>query len=174
MIPPFTGQSAASRALVSPYAASATEIVLRFAQSPERTEIVRGLLAYRAALADIGIVDGFQWIDGSFVEDCETIRGRPPNDVDVVTFAHRPHIASSGEAWAQLAQTNEPLFVPKATKASFQCDAYFIDLQKPPHLLVQDTAYFNGLFSHQRDTAQWKGMVLIPLRSDDAAARAMI
>jgi hypothetical protein len=90
VLPPFIGADATVRAQCSPYVTTCTEIVRRFGISRERLVILRGLLDYRAALSSIGIVHGFQWIDGSFVEDCETIRQRPPGDVDVVTFAYRP------------------------------------------------------------------------------------
>jgi len=35
---------------------------------------------------------------------------------------------------------------------------------------VKDTSYWYGLFSHQRETAVWKGMIELPLASDDEAA----
>jgi hypothetical protein len=65
-----------------------SEVVLRYGVTAERAAILTGLLDYRAALRNVGIMDGFQWLDGSFVEDVEAIRSRPPSDIDVVTFAH--------------------------------------------------------------------------------------
>ncbi|MCF5221032.1 hypothetical protein GIW34_22655, partial [Pseudomonas syringae] len=35
----------------------------------------------------MGIVSGIQWLNGSFMENVEMLEGRPPNDMDVVTFA---------------------------------------------------------------------------------------
>jgi hypothetical protein len=29
---------------------------------------------------------GFQWLDGSFAEQIELLEGRPPKDIDVVSF----------------------------------------------------------------------------------------
>src|SRR3546814_8995494 len=103
---------------MSPYSTSMTEIVSRFATSAERVAILRGLLDFRARLAGIDIVQGFQWIDGSFVEDCETVRQRPPLDVDVVTFAYRPHTATANQEWRQLLMNNQYLFDPMTTKRS--------------------------------------------------------
>ena len=151
-----------------------TEIVQRFATSAERVAILRGLLNYRAALAAVGLDNGYQWLDGSFVEDCEATRGRAPGDIDVVTFAYRPVAMTGNHDWMQFFVQNQNLFDTNQTKADFRCDAYYIDLLKPPHITVSDTAYFNGLFSHHRDTAQWKGMLLVELRSDDVAARQLL
>lgn len=174
VLPPYVGTSPADRAQNSPYPVAMTEIVNRFATSAQRVAILNGLLDYRAALGGLGIAQGFQWIDGSFVEDCETIRQRPPGDVDIVTFAYRPAHAHDDQSWGALFGANIPLFDPDQTKATFKCDAYYVDLLKFPHFVVADTAYFNGLFSHQRDTAQWKGMLRVMLQSDDDAARRLL
>jgi hypothetical protein len=149
-----------------------TEIVSRFGTTPERAEIVRGLLDYRDALRRAGIVEGTQWLDGSFVENCEQTRQRPPDDLDVVTIANRP--SRYAPDWPAFVRANFGLFDPHAAKASYRCDAYFIDLGKKPELIVADVAYWLGLFSHQRVTALWKGMLAVPLNSDDAVARLLL
>jgi hypothetical protein len=170
VLPPFVGADATVRAQVSPYPTTISTIVGRFGTSTERVAILRGLLDYRAALSSVGIVQGFQWIDGSFVEDCETIRQRPPGDVDIVTFAYRPAVGD----WGQFVSHHLDLFDSTRTKAQFKCDAYYVDLHKRQHLIVTDTSYFNGLFSHQRDTQQWKGMLAVDLNSDDLAAKQLV
>jgi hypothetical protein len=172
ILPPFTGADSTDRANTSPYAASMTDVVLRYGFNAERTAILTGLLDYRATLRSIGVTDGFQWLDGSFVEDVEHIRSRPPGDIDVVTFA-RPALADRA-VWLQLVNVNVALFSPQQTKKTFKCDAYFIDLGKRIETVVSDTAYFFNLFSHQRSTHTWKGMIRVPLISDDANARALI
>lgn len=149
-----------------------TELVNTFATSQERAEILRGLLRYRAALGSLGITGGFQLMDGSFVEECEKQRGRPPSDIDLVTFAHRP--TSDLGAWKALLAANQQLFNPLVTKNSFRCDAYFVDLDIPPAKVVQQTFYWWGLFSHQKSTALWKGVVVVNLASDDAAAARLL
>lgn len=55
-----------------------TALVKRFATSAERIEILLVLIAYRTELRSLGFLDGFQWIDGSFVEQIEITRNRPP------------------------------------------------------------------------------------------------
>ena len=164
-LPPFIGLEATDRSGVSPYSASASEILAHLGQTPERRQLISGLLAYRAALRAIGIVSGYQLIDGSFTEDCETVRGRPPDDIDLVTYATLP--VAPGDVRAFM-QANLAVFNPNQTKAQYSCHAFFIDLSKPPTLLVEDTTYFFGLFSHQRVSALWKGMLKLPLASDDA------
>lgn len=68
---------------------------------------------------------------------------------------------------------NADLFNRNRTKELFKCDAFFVDLDKKSELLVDDTRYWFGLFSHQRETALWKGMIKISMQTqaeDDAAA----
>ena len=146
------------------------EIVGRFGISGERLALLRGLLSYRSALTQAGIIRGFQWIDGSFVEDCETIRQRAPRDVDIVTFAYRP----TSLDWSRFSSQHADIFDPIQTKALFMCDAYYIDLQKPPHRIAQDASYFGGLFSHQRESKLWKGILALDLNSDDFVARRLL
>lgn len=181
VLPPFTGDSAAQRANASPYKVAMTDIVNRFATSIERITILEGLLAYREKLRTVGFTDGFQWIDGSFVEDCESAnnRGRAPADVDVVTYVYRP-LNSQGNGYMEkdelmpIVMANPDLFIPQHSKSTYHCDAYHEDLCMPSHMLVEKTAYWFGLFSHSRVSNLWKGILSVPMHSDDAAARAIL
>lgn len=173
VLPPFIGDDPGIRAATSPYQVTMLEIASRFATSTERMEILRGLISYRKALLDIGIVGGFQWIDGSFVEDVETVRRRPPADVDIVTFGVPPLFTDPAE-FRQWFGQNSHLFDHEQTKAQYKCDAFFVSLRIRPDLLVDDTRYWFGLFSHQRETALWKGMLQVPLLSDDDEATQYI
>lgn len=115
-----------------------------------------------------GIPGGFQWIDGSFLEDAETVRGRPPADIDLVTFASMP----PGITARDFHNRHADLFDPRLTRPRFGCDAYFVDLglgARRPDLLVMQSRYWYGLFSHQRASGLWKGMLQIDLYSDDEA-----
>lgn len=170
-LPPYVGLDPTERAGCSPYTASMSELHAAFGHSADRLRLLRGLIEYRDGLRSAGIVDGFQLIDGSFTEDCETLRSRPPGDIDVVTYARIPAAPTDK---ASFMQTNIGLFRPRLTKATFHCDAYFVDLEKPGHFLVEDTTYLFGLFSHQRATSLWKGMVRVSLASDDDAVRAAL
>ena len=62
----------------SPYRAEMSDFALRFATSDERNEIIAGLLGYRSELHAAGLKRGFQWINGSFLENVEILRSRPP------------------------------------------------------------------------------------------------
>jgi hypothetical protein len=105
------------------------------------------------------------------VEDVEAIRNRPPSDIDIITFARVP---GDNVAKRQTANANPGLFIPGRAKRDYKCDAYFVDLDKKPEFLVDDTRYWFGLFSHQRETSLWKGMLKVAMQSDDAAASAML
>ncbi|MCK1603924.1 hypothetical protein IVB02_21405 [Bradyrhizobium sp. 166] len=173
VLPPYTGATSAERANVSPYQVEISDVVLRYAISTERVEILTGLLEYRKALAALGILSGFQWLDGSFVEDVETIRSRPPGDIDIVTFAHPP--TTDRNAWFHVVVSNPNIFDPDEAKKTYKCDAYFVDLSKDPQLVVSDTAYWFNLFSHQRGAAAtWKGMLRVGLTSDDVIAQVFL
>jgi hypothetical protein len=50
----------------SPYVVSLTDYVLRFGDTPDRRAVLSGFLGYRAALHSVGLISGFQWLDGSF------------------------------------------------------------------------------------------------------------
>jgi hypothetical protein len=154
---------------MSPYRVTLADIVDRFATSPLRIEILTGLLRYRQALREVGISAGFQWIDGSFVEDVEARRGRPPADIDVVTFVAE---AQSDIANA-LVRGKHVLADRTHIKTRFKCDAFFVTLGSKATSLVSLTRYWFGLFSHQRDSKIWKGILEAPLDTldDDRDAR---
>jgi hypothetical protein len=176
VLPPFDpAVGPASSASMSPYVTSMTEFVKVFSTSPERIQLIRGFLAYRDALRAAGIADGFQWVDGSFTEEIERIHGRAPADIDLVTFASRPVDSTDNAAWSDLVNRSRHLFSPAETRARYYCDAYFVDLTVlPPDKLVDRSRYWFGLFSHQRDTSLWKGMLQVQLVSDDAAALKLL
>ena len=169
VLPPFLhpdGPGAASY-LMAPYDVTLLELVTRFAQSPERIEILKGLLNYRKQLKSIGITNGFQWIDGSFVEDCERLRSRPPKDVDLVTFAYRPQSHTDDMLWVALFDENMHLFDNQQCKDTYHCDAFYVDLHVMPELIVDYSRYWFGLFSHQRETYLWKGCLRIELAENE-------
>jgi hypothetical protein len=173
VLPPFIGGNPTVQASASPYEVTATELVVRFATTPERTGILNGLLTYRTQLVAAGIDNGFQWLDGSFVEDIEAIEGRPPADVDVVTFAHRPTAVANQNAWVAFFGSNLRLFDPRTLKATLKCDAYYVDLDLRPDLTVSTAGYWYGLFAHRR-TGVWKGILRLPLISDDILAKGQL
>lgn len=153
----------------SPYTVSLTELVLHFGTTEKRQTILEGLLEFRDAIHTAGIVDGFQWVNGSFLEDIERIENREPADMDVVTFFHLP----TGQTQQSFASAHHNLFNHADTKTRFHVDAYFVPLDdNPPEYLVQRSAYWYSLWSHRRN-GQWKGYLHIDLAAtDDATALA--
>lgn len=169
VLPPFIAECGPTDpAGMAPYRTTISKFVLRYAKSDERIAILKGLLAYREKLRALGIVNGFQWIDGSFVEDVEQNQGRPPSDVDIVTFASRPD--EGDDSWREMVDQNSEIFIPDLSKEKYICDAYFVDLNTSPIHIVNSTKYWFGLFSHQRDSYLWKGMIEISIVCDDDVA----
>lgn len=175
VLPPFLSEdSPVNPEAVAPYKVSLLELAYKFVTSEERSIIIKGLISYRDALRAEGIHAGFQWIDGSFVENVEKNRGRPPKDVDIITFSFRPERYNEPDDWENFVNSRLDLFDPEQSKMIYKCDAYFIDLQSHPILLVNLTRYWFGLFSHQRETFQWKGMLEIPIDDDDSEVLALL
>ena len=163
-----------SSATVSPYVVSMSELVRRFATGAARRCILDGLLRYRGELRTLGFIEGFQWLDGSFVEDVESRESRAPNDIDVVTFARPPLHTTTRVQVQQLLDARPALFDRDSCKQGFHCDTTLVNLSTSPEWLVKQTRYWYGLYSHRRGDAVWKGMLEAPLVSDDALARDLL
>jgi len=142
----------------SPYVVTLAEYVQRFGSTPERRLIIDGLLRYRAALHAAGFKAGFQWLNGSFVENVELIEGRPPNDIDVVTFSRPPKAKHKHD----LDVLVEALFNPESTVSAYCVDGYFVDLTTAPKALTTASTYWYSVWSHRRDLS-WKGFIQIDL-----------
>lgn len=173
VLPPFLGGDPTVAAAGSPYLASMLELAQRFAHLPGRRRLLDGLVRYRADLAKLGFVRGFQWLDGSFSEDVEAQQERPPNDIDLVTFAYAPVGLSSADV-VQVLAANADLFIASRARDKYGCDAYVVPLGKSAENLVKRTAYYFSLFSHRRGDHVWKGLLQIPLECDDAQARELL
>lgn len=174
-LPPFlTGSDPTHTASVAPYKTTLANLVKHFSTSAERKAILHGFMEYRKNLKLLGVVNGFQWIDGSFVEDVEKNRGRPPSDIDIVTFANRPSTHKEIAEWVALVNGRTDLFLPNESKLKYKCDAYFVDFELPPTVIVNRTKYWFGLFSHQRESFLWKGMLEINLAEDETEALLLL
>lgn len=127
--------------LASPHTTTMSGFINQFGQSAPRRNILRRLLEYRKLLRDIGITTGFQMFDGSFLEDCERLRSRPPSDLDVVSFSHLP---VPPHQVAEFVQQNIGLFDPIAVKQTYLLDAFFVDLTRDARYVVAETMYWYG------------------------------
>lgn len=171
-LPPFIGSDPRKKAHMSPYETNLLELIGRFAYSPQRIKILRGLLSYRSALHAIGIRNGWQWLNGSFTEDVESLRDRPPADIDLVTFLQIP---GDAQAKQQVMQDNLNLFDATRARLRYGCDGYFVDIDDPVDLVIDNTRYWFGLFTHQRETLLWKGILKVAMADDnDGAALTLL
>jgi hypothetical protein len=176
VLPPHVGIHAANRACMSPYACTSMELCAKLGTTAERRQILAGLFGLRAALRQLGVTLGFQWLDGSFAEDAEKTRNRPPNDIDVVTFYQPP--SPRANLPAPLAALLPVITDRDATKQQFKVDHILVPLAADPdrivdaQRLVDEARYWFGLFSHRRSDDVWKGMLFLPLdtAADDATA----
>ena len=133
--------------------------------------ILARFLAFRERLIQEGLTRGFQWLDGSFLEDVESRDGRAPRDLDLVTVYWGYDLAFQNTLFA-----NFPEFAkPKLAKANFLLDHYLLDAGYSPELTIEYTRYWISLFSHNR-LGVWKGMLRVELNTPtaDAAARLEI
>lgn len=144
---------------ISPHIVDLPVLVDRFVISRERRKILAGLLAFRAELHKAGIVAGFQWLDGSFMENIEQLEERPPHDMDVVNFIRLPEKMTQ----ESLGKSHPQLFDNARLKRDFLVDTYFVESGQPLCAqLARRIAYWHGLWSHRRD-GLWKGYVQIDL-----------
>ena len=171
VLPPIRPSAPGSSPDRSPYVVDLAMLFDRFATSPERMAILDGLLRFRANLHAAGITSGFQWLDGSFLEQIEALEGRAPRDMDVVTFLDLPQ----GLDQRALARRHGTLFDQKHAKATYAMDAYFAVLGQPTdQWQVKNITYWYSLWSHRRD-GLWKGFVQVDLDpSQDGDARAIL
>jgi len=128
-------------------------------------------LDFRARLTTEGLTQGFQWLDGSFLEDKEKREGTAPKDLDVVTVFWGYDIAFQISLFSAFPEVANP----RLAKANFLLDHYPFDASFSPELTVENSRYWISLFSHNR-LSVWKGMLRIELNTpvEDASARTKL
>lgn len=163
VLPPHTGNPILPTD-VSPYEATIMEFCQRFSTTPQRIEILKGLVSFRLKMISYGITDGFQWIDGSFTEDIEKSEERAPNDIDIVTFFKGLTLPQQDNIIRNFSEFVDPVL----SKENYKLDHYLVDFEFGSLQTVELTKYWIQLFCHNRKGV-WKGMVKLPL-SDDRTA----
>ncbi len=171
-LPPHLG-TGGQVASLWPYDCTVEEVCDRFGTSQERTTILEGFLSLREEFFKAG-VQGFQWLDGSFVEDIETQEGRHPGDMDVVSF-----ILTPGDPVVLAATINalNPLLLDRTfTKATYHIDHFWVALGSPAEKIVELTRYTGATYLQHRRDRSWKGMLRVNLSdpADDAAAKIVL
>lgn len=168
VLPPHRGDPRFS-ADVSPYACTSLELCRRFATSPKRREILEHFLAFRKKIHSSGMTQGYQWLDGSFLEDVETRENRSPEDLDLLTIYW-----GYSTAFQEQFDLKFPEFSNhNLSKSKYRLDHYPVDIGLSPDLTVDNICYWIQLFSHNRD-AVWKGMIRVELdtpEEDDKGLR---
>jgi hypothetical protein len=165
LLPPFVGPNPATN-IRSPYRATMVELVTQLATTPERRQLLRNLIAYRALLATDGYVNGIQFIDGSFVENIERNENRAPNDIDIFSLLETPQkYANDMILWFNgggMLFWNNEVADRNRNKQRFALDTYALLFQQlTPMRLIEGVIYWYGLFSHQRQTFAWKGFLAL-------------
>lgn len=125
---------------------------------------MKGFIDYRKALSREGIERGFQWINGSFVEDIERSQSRPPSDIDVVTFFHIP----PGDTQMSLVDKSPTLFnmdedfYREDRKRRYGVHAFMVCLDGSPTTLVQSSRLWYRTWSMNANL-DLKGYIHVPL-----------
>ena len=170
LLPPLLGEPTAA-ASSPPFPVRLIEVAPRYAYSSERRRLFLGFLDFRHALYDAGLINGFQLVDGSYVENTIQRREREPADIDVVTFFKTPQ----GRSQSELLISFPDLFDSRSTKERFGVDAYFVGLDNEDQFyLTKAIAFWNNLWHHTRE-GERKGYLAIDLsNAEDAEARAIV
>jgi hypothetical protein len=178
LLPPFIGNDETTSQR-SPYDATIVQFVDRFAFSLERVKLLSGLLEYRRLLSNLGYISGYQYLNGSFSQDIEAQESRPPKDIDVFSLLVRPEkYKNDDKLWGSegIDEWADEIVNLKKNKIRFFTDTYAIsDDDFSLECVMRNVVYWYSLFSHTRNTKDWKGFVIVPLSSsDDEAAEGML
>lgn len=155
ILPPTLSGSSDLR---SPYSTDSLQLVHRFSGTHERRRILSGFFDYRAALNQAGILSGFQWLNGSFLEQVEVLERRAPRDIDVVSFLDLQNINQK-----ELLSTHGDLFNQEYVKQQYLVDAYIVQIGLPlDKHSANRISYWYSMWSHRRN-GLWKGFLQIDL-----------
>lgn len=167
VLPPHLGDPRSRRQL-SPYPCTTVDLCQRLGTTPERRAILEKFLDFRDRLRGEGLTNGFQWLDGSFLENIEAQENRAPRDIDVVTVYWGYDLPFQAGLFTKFPESASR----SLAKANYFVDHFPFDAGYNPNFTVESTRYWILLFSHNR-LGVWKGMLKIELNTpvDDAAAR---
>lgn len=159
VLPPHLGNPTDPTHL-SPYSCTILELCHQFSTSANRIQILKNFIVFRQKMNFFGIIYGFQWLDGSFMENIEASERRPPSDLDVVTF-----YGGLSMDYQNNIKVNFPEFSnPTLAKDIFLLDHYGVDYSFNPDVTVEQTRYWVQLFTHNR-FGIWKGILKLSLNT---------
>lgn len=159
VLPPHLGNPT-NRTDLSPYPCSILELCHKFSTSKHRIQILKNFVTFRQKMNSMNIVTGFQWLDGSFMENIEVSEGRAPQDLDVVTFFGGLTIAEQTNFRVTFPEFSNPILA----KNIFLLDHYAVDYSYNPDVTVEQTRYWLQLFTHNR-LGVWKGILRLSLNT---------
>ena len=169
VLPPVANEENAAGEERSPYQMGIIDFIDTYCFNEKRKFILIGFLEFRKRLYDMGCQTGFQWVNGSFCEDCERLRQRPPNDIDIVTFLDLTDGVNQDTFDMSLIEDKA------GVKARYSVDSAFMQLGVSADAdYTKWVAYWYSLWSHQRDTMIWKGFISIDLSPEDDIAAMQI
>lgn len=154
----------------SPYAVDVLGLVKRFGHTDRRRALLRKFFAFRGELRDCGWHSGFQWLNGSFLEDVERVgHGREPGDIDVVSFLYYSEVFDFEKA-RHLASSDGH----EDVKARFWIDSYVVNLNGPVDVVLCWAMYWQSLWGHRKLDRMEKGFVRVSIGDDDGSALALL
>jgi len=171
VIPPIWPGYPGHSPVRSPYPASPLDVAQEFGASSERLKILDGWLRHRKEIHTAGIASGFQWLDGSFLENIEANENRSPKDIDVVTWFELP----VGMAESDFHNAHPEMFDSTYTKPNYFVDAYGFPLgNRMGDMDIELVTYWYSMWAHRRDFT-WKGFVRVEMNpAADQAAQSFI
>lgn len=114
------------------------------------------------------MINGVQWLDGSFLEDIESLQKRAPRDLDVVTIYWGYDMPFQNNLMAVFPDFADP----GLSKTNFKLDHYPFDASADPFLVVEYSRYWTQLFSHNRNSV-WKGMLSVEINTSVIDSNAL-
>lgn len=159
-LPPHLGDPR-DKSHLSPYQCTILELCHSLATTRDRIDILKGYIKFRIRMTQMGIIYGFQWIDGSFLENIEVSENRSPKDLDVVTFFGGSTAINHANIMASFPEFGNP----DLSKLNYHLDHYPVDYTFRPDVTVEFTRYWIQLFTHKRNGV-WKGILRLPLNTD--------
>lgn len=153
---------------LSPYRCDTLEICKKLGTTKERVEILKGLLNFRQRMSQNGIINGFQWLDGSFIENIEITEKRPPRDLDLVSFYGDLTIEEQKVKRKQFIE----FFNPSLAKDKYKLDHYAVDYSFRPEVTIEMTRYWIQLFTHNR-LGVWKGILRLEMNTVEIDRKAL-
>lgn len=166
VIPPFINGDPGFSSNHSPYKSNILEFCEKFSFSKERVEILKKFVDFRIEVNKLN-TQGYQWVDGSFVEQKELSQKQPPKDIDIATFVLLHHKDSS-----EVNAIFPDFLNRKKLKEIYKVDHMLVALNGLNHFqIIEQTNFLSKLFSTSR-TGVAKGIVRIELNTPELDLQA--